>query len=800
MKRFKFSILLVLLLCLTLTVALPSTAQEESCPTIVQTAVDSTGTACQNIGRNQLCYGNNQIAVVAYDGVDRLIFAHTGDVVNVADVQSLQLAPLNEATGAWGVALMRIQANLPDTMPGQNVTFVLYGDVELENLGNREMPDAPVTLQISANAINLRTGPSTDYSIYTSFSGPATVNGRNEAGDWLRLLAPGGSEFVWVYAPVITVEGDAMTLPVVAVDDAPVVLQVVSNGDIDWYTDPVLTDTSLGGTMNGTFPVNGRTDAGDWLQVVLGEDTGWVQAEDVNPQGDISTLSVVEPGGLGNYGPMQAFYFRTGVGDTACEEAPDSGILVQTPQGAGEVTINVNGLEVALGSTMHIGSVQLADMPGTSAFGASLLEGKGWYNGGSIPVSYTQVFVQENGQSMPYGDPYPTDPALFDHVPLHLLPDPVYISQSGYFMSDKWGSPYYHYPPAMGVDSNGCVAVMLHNAGAHKESWGNWINPLVGGGWAIYAADMPDPFDYWGPWIDDAVPYLQDMYGYDCGVFIGSSIGANAGIYGCANWPDWCRGVVAYSPGPYGVYDPYTTVPQVQAPVHIATGSGDSAGSTPNYVNQLGDLGDNVSVQIFDSNEHGQYMDGDVGLVDYTINALGRFDTTGNGMPAPPDVEFPCPPDSLFAAVDQLAQDPNLQGTSVGDVMDDLFPDIDPYQVPLDDFLYGVAEASGSQPCQPTLESIKQRIGRFWSDEDWNLLQGIIERLTPEQKAGLLVWLSYDVPDSAEEQSAMEAFEAAYKDMHYIEQGIMLDLTFWMTPAELQLFGQSVTDGTLFGD
>ena len=50
--------------------------------------------------------------------------------------------------------------------------------------------------------------------------------------------------------------------------------------------------------------------------------------------------------------PMQAFYLRTGIGDVACEEAPESGLLIQTPDGIDEVTFNVNGVDVQVGSTV----------------------------------------------------------------------------------------------------------------------------------------------------------------------------------------------------------------------------------------------------------------------------------------------------------------------------------------------------------------------------------------------------------------------------------------------------------------
>jgi hypothetical protein len=42
------------------------------------------------------------------------------------------------------------------------------------------------------------------------------------------------------------------------------------------------------------------------------------------------------------------------VGDAPCEEAPDSGILIQTPEGVGQITLNVNEAEVQLGSTVYL--------------------------------------------------------------------------------------------------------------------------------------------------------------------------------------------------------------------------------------------------------------------------------------------------------------------------------------------------------------------------------------------------------------------------------------------------------------
>jgi hypothetical protein len=177
------------LLCL---MPITAFAQRSDCSVIVEQALAAADQACASTGRNQACYGNVNLAAEPQPDAQNFVFEKTGDLVNVADLQSLTLSPLDESAGQWGVALLRLQANLPDTLPGQNVTFLLFGDVEI-------------------------------------------------------------------------------------------------------------------------------TDAAD---------------DDANAT------------------PMQAFYLRTGVADSSCEEAPESGMLVQTPEGVGAVTFTVNGVDVEMGSTV----------------------------------------------------------------------------------------------------------------------------------------------------------------------------------------------------------------------------------------------------------------------------------------------------------------------------------------------------------------------------------------------------------------------------------------------------------------
>jgi hypothetical protein len=206
----------LILTLITLLLASTAYSQGQSCPAIVETALEAVEEVCADAGRNQACYGNVELNALPQPGVQSFEFSQRGDIVNVADVAEMALKPLNETAGTWGVALMRLQASLPDTLPGQNVTLLLFGDVS---------------------------------------------------------IAP-------------------------------------------------------------------------------------------NPDAEATS-------------PMQAFYFRSGIGDAPCSEAPSSGIIVQTPEGATEVTFNINGVDVSMGSTVLLRAMPGEEMTVSALEGSAVINVRG---------------------------------------------------------------------------------------------------------------------------------------------------------------------------------------------------------------------------------------------------------------------------------------------------------------------------------------------------------------------------------------------------------------------------------------
>ncbi|MBI1281164.1 MAG: hypothetical protein GC179_23765 [Anaerolineaceae bacterium] len=217
-------------------------AQASSCPEIVSKALSAADTACKKTGRNQACYGNFNLQATGQPGAENFSFDKVGDIVNIADVQSLKLSPMNVGKDQWGVALLKLQANIPDTLPGQNVTFLLFGDVEI------------------TNAVN----------------------------------------------------------------------------------------TNISNDMK----------------------------------------------------PMQAFYLKTGAGDAQCDEAPESGLLVQTPKGVGEVAFNVNGVDVQMGSTVFFQTTATDDgMTVSTLEGAAYVTSK---NNTQVIVPGTWARVPVAGRIVPF--------------------------------------------------------------------------------------------------------------------------------------------------------------------------------------------------------------------------------------------------------------------------------------------------------------------------------------------------------------------------------------------------------------
>ncbi|NWF70764.1 MAG: SH3 domain-containing protein [Chloroflexi bacterium] len=338
---------LLLLFALSAIAPAGTLAQGGDCPPFIMQALDAVDDLCAETARNQACYGNLRLNADAQPDAPAFTFEQPGDIADLSGIAALNLSPYDAANEEWGVALLRLQANLPDTLPGQNITMLLFGDTSL----SPAPPLTEVTLSVAGGgSINVRAAPSQTAAVVTTLAGGAavTANGRTAAGDWLRLALDDGTSG-WAAAFLFAESAEVETLAVVGADDAV-------------------------------------------------------------------------------YAPNQAFYFRSGTGQAPCAQAPEDGLLIQTPEGAERLTFVLNGVQIELGSTLYIQAVAgdamvasvLEGSASVSAFGVTRL----------VPAGMRITIILDiNGlAAAPPNEPQPYDPTRWGVLPLGWLPIVIVIT------------------------------------------------------------------------------------------------------------------------------------------------------------------------------------------------------------------------------------------------------------------------------------------------------------------------------------------------------------------------------------
>ena len=141
MRRF---LLLSLLLGCALVVGLAPLAAQ-SCSAEAAQALSAVGTNCAALGDNAACYGYNGVTAQFAQPVT---FNAPGNIAPLPPLQTIATRPFNTATGEWGIAVLRLQGDLPGTLPGQLVTLLLMGDVQVSAADGAGAPMQAFTLRV----------------------------------------------------------------------------------------------------------------------------------------------------------------------------------------------------------------------------------------------------------------------------------------------------------------------------------------------------------------------------------------------------------------------------------------------------------------------------------------------------------------------------------------------------------------------------------------------------------------------------------------------------------------------------
>ncbi|MDQ7027100.1 MAG: SH3 domain-containing protein [Anaerolineae bacterium] len=217
MKRFLSTGGLTLFIMLFSVVVISA---QPTCSALIQEALAEIDNTCEGLERNNACYGFDLVQAAFLNEVPDDYFALPADIAAIADIETIATAGLDEETGTWGVAVMSIQANLPNTIPGQNVTFILMGDTEVENAVDPDEAFIPadgmaVTI-ITPQGANVRSGPGLNFNVVGGAGQNAILqaDGQSEDGQWLRVAY--NNRPTWINRVVIAEDEAFDELPILA--------------------------------------------------------------------------------------------------------------------------------------------------------------------------------------------------------------------------------------------------------------------------------------------------------------------------------------------------------------------------------------------------------------------------------------------------------------------------------------------------------------------------------------------------------------------------------------------------------
>ena len=162
------------------------------CPAFISQALETVGNNCSGINRNSGCYGYNTVQASFLQPQSSGFFTTPSDRAELSTLSRIATNPMQTDLNEWGIALMSVQANLPDALPGQSVIFMLAGDTEVENAVAPEdvfMPGAILELTTQSAAV-LSYQPSADSTtiIPVPAGSPVTADAISADSAWARVV------------------------------------------------------------------------------------------------------------------------------------------------------------------------------------------------------------------------------------------------------------------------------------------------------------------------------------------------------------------------------------------------------------------------------------------------------------------------------------------------------------------------------------------------------------------------------------------------------------------------------------
>ncbi len=205
-----------------------------TCAQVVPMVTNNLSAGCNNLDRDQVCYGNRVLTVENQDATAAPPFDQPGQIAPITAFKSITTSPLNLDRGEWGVAALKIKANLPGTTVGQAVTFILYGDTNVANQTpqSTETPPSTSCTAVTTKDTALLTSPDQNGQTVKQLTANSTVSVSGKSLDDQWIIGEQGTEGGWLPVSDIKLACDLNSLA--PIDDR--VPAVVTNMSAFYFT------------------------------------------------------------------------------------------------------------------------------------------------------------------------------------------------------------------------------------------------------------------------------------------------------------------------------------------------------------------------------------------------------------------------------------------------------------------------------------------------------------------------------------------------------------------------------------
>ncbi len=161
--------------------------------------------------------------------------------------------------------------------------------------------------------------------------------------------------------------------------------------------------------LRTTVTANGLYSEGGWLRVEVPDTSaiGWVSLEIISTTGDINSLNIVDVD-TPFLRPFQLMSIVTGMDDAPCNDTPESGVLLQSPNIVDSVEMTINGVDLRVSGTVYLQS------QANNALILRQIDGNSLIRSGSE----TRWLVSGGEVSIPLDDTLTISGEILDTIPL----------------------------------------------------------------------------------------------------------------------------------------------------------------------------------------------------------------------------------------------------------------------------------------------------------------------------------------------------------------------------------------------